>query len=807
MAKLSGNRIHITGIVQGVGFRPFVYGLATDLNLTGWVRNSSAGVDIEVDGRPEQLQAFVHGLTHQLPPLAQIDAIDVWERPSNGFTSFTIVTSESIDNAFQPISPDVSICPDCLHEMFNPQDRRYLYPFTNCTNCGPRFTIIKDIPYDRPATTMAPFEMCTACAAEYHNPRDRRFHAQPVACAVCGPHVWIERSHQSSVISYQSKESQAIVAAQAMLANGRILAIKGLGGFHLACDATNETAVSTLRERKLRREKPFAVMMADLETVQKHCFVSDAEADLLTSRKRPIVVLERQPDSPISTLCTPGQNSLGVMLPYTPFHYLLFWKENNQQSTHRQALGKQVNNQQITGKPLVMTSGNLSEEPIAYTNEDARERLSDIADAFLMHNREIHVRCDDSVMRILDLRLTIDDSNPNRQSSIVNRQSIMPLRRSRGYAPFPVKLPWELPPILGAGAELKNTFCVSNGRYAFLSHHIGDLENYETLQSFEEGVAHFEKLFRVRSELIAYDKHPNYLATRYAQDRGEQDGIPTIAVQHHHAHIAACMAEHGLTGDEPVIGLAFDGTGYGDDGTIWGGELLVADYVGYERPYHLRPVPLPGGDKAIREPWRMALSWLHEANIPWEPDLPPLIHHLPFTIHHSPLNVLKHQLTNNINAPLTSSMGRLFDAVAALVGIRQTVNYEAQAAIELEALADPTETGIYPIHLSNRQIDPSPMLAEIVKSLHDSIPLPIISARFHNSLVETAVTICQNLRHQQGINQVVLSGGVWQNMTLLTKTIHALEKQNFTVLFHQKVPTNDGGLALGQIAIAAKTNL
>ena len=455
-----------------------------------------------------------------------------------------------------------------------------------------------------------------------------------------------------------------------------------------------------------------------------------------------------------------------------------------------------------------MTSGNLSEEPIAYTNEDAKERLSSLADAFLLHNRDIHIRCDDSVMRILDLPEPIDVPTSNRQSSIVNRQLSIPLRRSRGYAPFPVKLPWDVPPILGAGAELKNTFCVGNGRYAFLSHHIGDLENYETLQSFEEGVAHFERLFRVNTELIAYDKHPNYLATRYALERAEIESIPTISVQHHHAHIAACMAEHSMSGDAPVIGLSFDGTGYGDDGTIWGGEVMVADYAGYKRPFHLLTVPLPGGDKAVREPWRMALSWLYAAKIDWEKDLPPIIHNSQFIIHNSlfsssPLDILKQQLQNNINAPLTSSMGRLFDAVSALIGIRQIVNYEAQAAIEMEALADPHETDAYDIHLQDGTIDPSAMLHQIVQELRDGTSQATIAAKFHNGLAETAVTICQSLKSSTGINNVVLSGGVWQNMTLLSKTVTQLEKNHFDVYFHQKVPTNDGGLALGQVAIAA----
>ncbi|KAA3663722.1 MAG: carbamoyltransferase HypF [Chloroflexi bacterium] len=819
----AGKHIHITGIVQGVGFRPFVYGLAIKHALTGWVRNTSAGVDIEVNGPVSDLEAFVVGLRTETPPLAQIDTMDVAERPFTHTPTFKIVHSEAVAGAFQPISPDMCICPDCLREVLDPTDRRYLYPFINCTNCGPRFTIIKDIPYDRPLTTMAPFEMCEPCAEEYNNPLDRRFHAQPVACAECGPHVWIEKSQQSTVNSQQSTKNGkrktengkqdsrlAIETTREMLANGRILAIKGLGGFHLACDAENETAVTTLRERKLRREKAFAVMMPDLETVKQHCIVNEAEAELLTSRERPIVILQRQPESTITPLCTPGQDTLGVMLPYTPLHYLLFTQSNNQQST--------INNQQLTISALVMTSGNLSEEPIAYTNEDARKRLSDLADAFLLHNRDIHVRCDDSVMRVLRIPDSVNrepfadnsqQSTVNGQRATDNRLPItdyrLPFRRSRGYAPFPVKLPWDVPPILGAGAELKNTFCVANGRYAFLSHHIGDLENYETLQSFEEGVAHFEQLFRVNTELIAYDKHPNYLATRYALERAEQENIPTIGVQHHHAHIAACMAEHGLTGDEPVIGLSFDGTGYGDDGTIWGGEVMVADYAGFERPFHLQPVPLPGGDKAVREPWRMALSWLQEANIDWADDLPPV----QLTINNQQLTILRHQLKTGINSPLTSSMGRLFDAVSALIGIRQTVNYEAQAAIEMEAMVDPHETGAYDIPLHENIIDPSPMLHQIVQELRDGVSQATIAARFHNGLVETAVTICQSLKTTNGINNVVLSGGVWQNMTLFSKTVSQLQKNHFDVYSHQKVPTNDGGLALGQVAIAAyqMTNL
>ncbi|MCA9927241.1 MAG: carbamoyltransferase HypF [Anaerolineales bacterium] len=816
----TGRHIHITGIVQGVGFRPFVYGLAAELALTGWVRNTSAGVDIEVEGAADKLDMFVQELHTKAPPLAQIDTIDVEERPLNGRTSFEIIHSQPVAGAFQPISPDSSICPDCLQELFDPTNHRYLYPFINCTNCGPRFTIIQDIPYDRPLTTMAPFEMCPTCAAEYHDPHNRRFHAQPVACPDCGPHVWVEESGQSSVLSPQS----SVQAAQQMLTNGRILAVKGLGGFHLACDATNETAVATLRRRKLRREKAFAVMMPDLETVRQHCFVNEAEAELLTARERPIVILQRRPNSTISPTCTPGQDTLGVMLPYTPLHYLLFRDQGVGIGDQGVENRLPITDYRLPITALVMTSGNLSEEPIAYKNDDARERLSALADAFLLHNRDIHMRCDDSVMRVVRIPAAVSSQRSavsSQQTDTRNEQQTehrlpitdyrLPLRRARGYAPFPVKLPWQTVSILAAGAELKNTFCLTNGRYAFLSHHIGDLENYETLQSFESGIAHYERLFRVNPKVIAYDKHPNYLATRYALDRAEQESIPAIGVQHHHAHIAACMAEHGFSGDKPVIGLSFDGTGYGDDGTIWGGEVLVADYAGYERPFHLLPVPLPGGDKAVREPWRMALSWLHKTNISWDDDLPP-IHNSQFTIHNSlfsssPLQILHHQLQNGINAPLTSSMGRLFDAVAALIGIRQTVNYEAQAAIEMEAVVDPHENGAYPCTLHDGLIDPSSMLHQIVHDLRSGVSTAAIAAKFHNGLVETAVSVCRTLQNQTGINDIILSGGVWQNMTLLAKTVTSLRHHHFNVYFHQHIPTNDGGLAVGQAAIAAfRTN-
>jgi len=791
MESKQGKRIHIDGIVQGVGFRPFVFGLAERHGLAGWVRNTSAGVDIEVDGAPEALAAFVAALTAEAPPLAQIDEVTAVSIPANGFTGFEIVKSTAVPNAFQPISPDVCLCDDCLRELFDPHDRRYLYPFINCTNCGPRFTIIQDIPYDRPLTTMAPFEMCPDCRREYENPLDRRFHAQPVACPVCGPQVWLECGVRSAECGMETSSAirnpqSAIETAQCLLAEGKILAIKGLGGFHLACDALDETAVSTLRARKLRRDKPFALMMPDVETVAQHCYVNDAERDLLLSRERPIVLLRRRPDSPIARACAPGQEHLGVMLPYTPLHYLLF---------HHSAL------RTPHSAILVMTSGNLSEEPIAYRNDEARERLSTLADAFLMHDRDIHIRCDDSVMRIADCGLRIAECYP--QSAIRNPQ-LLPLRRSRGYAPFPVKLPWAVPPILAAGAELKNTFCITNGRYAFLSHHIGDLENYETLQSFEQGVAHFEKLFRVRPEIIAYDMHPNYLATRYALERAQREGLTAVPVQHHHAHIAACLAENGHPGDRPVIGVSFDGTGYGDDGAIWGGEFFIADYAGYERPYHLAYTPLPGGDLAVKEPWRLALAWLRYCGLRIA-DCGFLFQSAIRNPQSEILPVVWQQMEKGINAPPTSSMGRLFDAVAALIGVRHTVNYEAQAAIELEALADPAETGVYPFALDAAQfvVDPGPMVTAVLDDLRRKTPIPTIAARFHNGVAQMTLDVCRDLRTRYNLNEVALSGGVWQNVTLLTRTVPRLQADGFTVYLHSKVPPNDGGLALGQTAVAA----
>ncbi len=769
-----GAKIHISGVVQGVGFRPFVYNLASRHQLLGWVKNTSAGVDIAVDGPDEALESFIRELRDEAPPLSRIDEFSASYGPLSGFTSFEILHSEAIPDAFQPISPDVAICKDCLRELFDPNDRRYRYPFINCTNCGPRFTIIQDIPYDRPKTTMARFPMCPDCAREYADPTDRRFHAQPVACPKCGPRVWLEHL-ESGVVERSAEDEAAIRETRRLLGAGGIVAVKGLGGFHLACDATNPDAVTELRRRKLRVDKPFALMMLDLAVVEQHCFVDHAERVLLESGARPIVLLKRKPDSQIAREVAPGQDWVGVMLPYTPLHYLLFADSLEPGSS--------------VLPPLVMTSGNLSEEPIATDNAEARLRLAPLADAFLMHDRDIHIRCDDSVVRVFADASDISTAAP----------SIYPLRRSRGYAPFPVKLPWVVTPLLAAGAELKNTFCITNRDYAFLSHHIGDMENYETLQSFEQGVRHFERLFRVKPEAIAYDLHPNYLASRYAVQRAQNEGLESIGAQHHHAHIAACMAEHGLDGTSPVIGVAFDGTGYGEDGAIWGGEFLVADYAGYRRALHLGYFRLPGGDAAIRHPARIALALLWSLGIEWDARLGSFGDLSP-----EERATVRTQLERGLNAPDTSSMGRLFDAAAALAGVRQRVNYEAQAAIEFEALATESSEESYPFDIGSETIGAETAIRALLADVFAGMPLAVISGRFHNGLARMVLESCAKIRTETALNQVVLSGGVWQNITLLRRTLSLLLQAGFQVYLHRAVPTNDGGLALGQAAIAAQ---
>lgn len=762
--------LHITGVVQGVGFRPFIYGLATRFGLRGWVNNTSAGVEIEVQGEEETLRAFVEAIRCEKPPLAHIDALTVMEVKTNEtFSIFEIRESAAIPGAFQPVSPDVAICADCQRELFDPADRRYLYPFINCTNCGPRFTIIKDLPYDRPQTTMSAFPLCSDCEREYHDPLDRRFHAQPVACPVCGPHVWLEIPGQGTL----AERLEALLAARRLLREGKILAIKGLGGFHLACDATNAGAVEALRQRKGRQGKPFALMAADLATVERHCFLSEAARNLLTGREKPIVLLPRRPDSTLAEGVAPGVDTLGFMLPYTPLHLLLL----NQTDPVLAA--------EPVPPVLVMTSGNYSEEPIATDNRDALERLAPLADAFLLHNRDIHIRCDDSVVRL-------DETVPHSQPLTVH------LRRSRGYAPYPVHLPFETRPTLAVGGELKNTFCLTREKYAFLSHHIGDMENAETYASFEQGVQHLSRLFRVTPEIIACDLHPGYFTTSWAE---QNTHVSLVHVQHHHAHIAACLADNGLP-NEPVIGLAYDGTGYGPDGAIWGGEILIADYARYERLGHLEYLPLPGGDSAIRHPWRIAIGYAHALGL--------CLGRLPFLTYLDPqaVSVVRTQVERKLNAPLTSSLGRLFDAVAALAGVRLDVTYEAQAAIELEVLARPhaDHAAAFPYTLHEQDgalvIGLQELLAAVVEAAANGQPASEIGARFHATVATFSLEVCRRIRERCGLTTVALSGGVWQNQLLLTLTRRLLLADGFRVYVHRQTPPNDGGLALGQAAVA-----
>jgi len=770
--------IHVTGVVQGVGFRPFVYGLATRLELHGWVCNTSAGVEIQVEGLERSVTSFVDALSAEAPPLARIDQVTAEDVSVDGFTSFDIRHSTAIEGAFQPISPDVAICVDCERELFDPQDHRYLYPFINCTNCGPRFTIIKDLPYDRPATTMAEFPLCDYCRKEYEEPLNRRFHAQPVACSDCGPIVQLRNSSTNgTTLSNIDLRLPAIVNARKLLREGGILAIKGLGGFHLACDARNAKAVEELRRRKGRVGKPFALMMTDMKTVERYCEVSDAEHTLLTGKDKPIVLLKKRASAGLPDALTPGMDTLGVMLPYTPLHHLLL-------NQHDPTL-----NREPVPPILVMTSGNFSEEPIAIDNQDALERLASLADAFLIHDRDIHIRCDDSVVKIEDQKLKKEGSETLNQ-----QPATFYFRRSRGYAPYPVQLPFDTRPILAVGGELKNTFCLTRDRYAFLSHHVGDMENAEVYESFEQGVEHLSRLFRIDPELIAYDMHPGYYTTRYAEKITD---VPRVAVQHHHAHIAACMADNGLD-DRQVIGLCFDGTGYGTDGKIWGGEVLVASYADFERVAHLEYLPLAGGEAATRNPWRIAVGYAEALGL--------RIDDLSFleVLDTEAVDIVRQQVQKKLNAPETSSMGRLFDAVAALTGIRNEVTYEAQAAMELEVLSKSAvkEANPYPFEIENEVIHLGELLKHVIEDVRRNESAELIGARFHHTICKMAVDVSQRVREKTHVNDVALSGGVWQNQVLLDLTRSALIKEDFVVYIHQLTPANDGGLALGQAVIA-----
>lgn len=749
-------QMSVRGVVQGVGFRPFVYQLATKHNLKGWVLNTSGDVKIEVEGQRQALDRFLKELESEAPPLAHIEGIIAASAPPVGYTQFEIRHSLVEEGKYQLVSPDIATCDACRGEIFSPADRRYRYPFTNCTNCGPRFTIIEDIPYDRPKTTMQPFKMCPDCQREYDDPLDRRFHAQPNACPKCGPALELVDGDGEAIAC-----DDVIATASKLLKQGKILAIKGLGGFHLACDATNDEAIELLRDRKRRPFKPLAIMLATLEQVKEHCVVSAEEEKLLTSHECPILLLRWRNRSSVSRKVAPELKYLGVMLPYTPLHHLLLRE---------------------TGLPLVMTSGNISEEPIAKDNDEALRRLQGIADYFLLHNRDIYARYDDTV-------------------AIVERGKSQLMRRARGYAPYPIHLPFMSKPVLACGAEVKNTFCLTKENYAFISQHIGDMENLETLEHFENTIKLYEKLFRIEPRILAYDLHPEYLSTKYAKELGSE--FTLIGVQHHHAHIVSCLVENGVL--EPAIGVAFDGTGYGSDGTIWGGEFLVADYKGFKRAGHLEYVPLPGGVAAIERPYRMAFSYIYAllGEVALGQELPFLKE-----VDKYEIEIMKRQLEKGINCPLTSSCGRLFDGVSALIGIRGKVDYEAQAAVELEMAAPDgiEEAEAYPFSIVEQDgvkiVRLKDLFWAIILDLEHRLPVATISARFHNTIAQMVTKMCRLIAAETGIRKVALSGGVFQNRLLLRLTVAALEKEGFEVLTHSLVPTNDGGISLGQATIA-----
>lgn len=749
----AAKRIEVNGIVQGVGFRPFVYNLANQYDLKGEVANTAAGVSIHIEGPPEGIQAFETDLAAKCPPLAHVVEISGRTASVEPHAEFRIVKSRGQARMATLISPDVSICDDCLRELFDPHDRRYLYPFINCTNCGPRYTIIDDIPYDRPGTSMRHFKMCAACQAEYDDPTNRRFHAQPNACANCGPHVSFYDNHRKSITT-----ADPIKTAADHIRRGRVVAVKGLGGYHLVVDAVNSEAVMRLRSRKLREEKPFAIMSADLKSIRKYARVGTQEEKLLTSIQRPIVLLQKRKPNPISTAVAPGNKYWGVMLPYTPLHYLLL---------------------KHGFSALVMTSANLSEEPIAIDNDDAFERLADIADYFLIHNRDIYLRSDDSIVK----------------HTAGQKRTI---RRSRGFVPIPVFLNHTVPPILACGAELKNTICLTKGDKAFLSQHIGDLENMITLDFFKLTVAHLQRILEIQPEIIACDMHPDYLSTRFATEQVE---TRIIEVQHHHAHIVSCMAEHQLEG--AVIGLAFDGTGFGPDGTIWGGEVLVAEAKQFERVAHLAAVPMPGSSAAIKEPWRMAISYLHATFGDNFRDLDlPLVKQ----IDQQKIKIIAEMIVKGVNCPQTSSLGRLFDAVAAIAGVRKRVNFEGQAAMELEMLADGRSDSIYDIQWTPQEpikILPQTIIRGIVQDIQNGLSITEISIKFHQTLIVLFTEICATIRRNRDLNRVVLSGGCFQNALLLSGLVGQLEAHNFEVYAHRQVPANDGGIALGQALVAA----
>ena len=741
--------IWISGLVQGVGFRPFIYKLALRHNLDGQVENNNRGVKIVVEGLESNIKTFVQDIRQEAPEASSIENLNELDITANGFTNFKIAKSRSLSSEITEVSPDIAVCEDCLHDM-KIQPHRIDYPFINCTHCGPRFTIIRALPYDRPMTTMAPFKMCPQCTSEYKDVMDRRFHAQPIACEECGPHysIWINKQKITDF-------PQLLDTSIRLLDGGKIVAIKGMGGFHLACNALDEKAVSRLRQKKNREAKPLAVMFRNLDEVKKYLHVNKKEESLLQSWRKPIVLLKQK--LTLSPSLSRGLDTLGVVLPYMPFHYLLFGK--------------------LKTPAIVLTSGNLSDEPVLISDKEACKQLSGLADAVIGYNREIYNRADDSV------------------ALVVNGKSRL-IRRSRSYVPSPVRLGFDAEGIFAAGAELVNCFAMGKGKQALMSQHIGDLKNPETLSFYQESYQRFQGLFRFTPKSVVADLHPDYLSTRFAENLK----LPLVQVQHHHAHIASCMAEHRL--DEHVIGISLDGTGLGTDGKIWGGEVLICDLVTFERALHLEYIPQPGGDLVTHEPWRMAVSYLTKAMGKQETDR--LFPELFPTIETRAFEAVQLLLNKKLNSPETSSMGRLFDAVAALTGICQQSSYHAEAPMRLESVVSKGEFGVYPFEIREKDISVIPMFREIVKDKLNGLSNGIIAAKFHNTVVKIVVDSVLQISRTSGLKKVVLSGGSFQNRILLENTENQLLEKGFHVFAHEKVPSNDAGIALGQLAIAAK---
>lgn len=821
--------ISIKGTVQGVGFRPFIYRTAVGMGLAGHVLNTGDGVLIEAEGREENLQSFIERIKSDHPPLARVQEMSIDPISPRSTIGFSIAESKASLQADTQISPDIAPCNECIAEFLDPKDRRHLYPFINCTNCGPRYTIIESLPYDRAKTTMKEFTMCDECAAEYKNPADRRFHAQPDACAECGPRLEFHRwslacPEQSRRVAGRSSDPLADTIAA--IENGGIVAIKGVGGFHLACDATNTEAVTKLRSRKKRDEKPFAIMVGDIETARKLCYISEIEEELLESPQRPIVILKKRDNPPISDAVAPGNRNLGLMLPSSPLHYLLFehplllCKEGLGEVDHKdlphpvppltKGRGCESRVPHPASRVFVMTSGNISDEPIAYENDEAVKRLSGIADAFLLHNRDIRRRVDDSIARMIS------------GSPII-------IRRARGYVPTPLRLAFKMPRVLALGADLKGAICLTKGHNAFLSQHLGDLENELAHCAFEDAIEHMKRILDIRPEIIACDMHPDYFSTRYAYSRvtGHPStllgagGSRIAVIQHHHAHIASCMAENDLPNEE-VIGIALDGMGYGTDGTIWGGEILIADYKGFKRAAHFRPVPMPGGDAAAKEPWRMAVSYL--SRVTRHASRENLNSTFFRNIDNKSIQLVEQMVEKGFNCPMTSSCGRLFDAVAAIIGLRTVNTFEGQAAIELEQIVDENEDGCYEFGTRDPrpetrnydsktllEIDFGPTFVAIVEEVSQEIAHSTISARFHNTLVEALARTCLTIQFHKSLSvsrvsgpgsRICLSGGCFQNALLTTRLKKRLEDEGFKVYTHSLVPPNDGGIALGQAVVA-----